>query len=412
MGDDTIGTVKPDQATRRTDADPAWLPVVALGMGTFTVGTDMFVLAGILGGIAEDFHVGVGTAGLTVTVFAASYAIGAVSLGALLGPRPPRQVLIGSASLFGVVSVLSALAPTFPLLLVARIPAALAASAYVPAAGAAAVAAVPPSHRGRALGMILAGTSAAMVVSAPLGGLLASALSWRAAFGLIALLAGATVAALLLTDARWSAPPVRDALRERLRPARSPAVLGVLGVTLLVMTASFSMYTYLPLLVATGAGYPWIGLFGAAFGVGGMAGTWWGGTAADRRGPHRVGVLAVVGLAAGFTALPHLATTAGGALAVMVAWGVAAWGFVPAQQHRLIGLGAAARIPGRPGTGVAAPLLLALNSCAIQLGVAAGALFGGMVVEGIGADRLWTVAVVCCAAALGGLGILGKAVRA
>ncbi|MGV9305906.1 MFS transporter [Nonomuraea sp. NPDC003727] len=375
-----------DRTTRTPGRQRRWLPVAALAAGTFAIGTDMFVVAGLLAGIAHDLDVTIGTAGLTVTVFALAYAIGAVLLSALLGGRPPRRVLLGSMALFGTLSVLAAAAPAFPALLAVRVPAALAASVYVPAAGAAAVAAVPAAHRGRALGVILAGTSAAMVAGAPLGVTLAAALSWRAAFGLVAVLAAVTVGALLLTPA-GSAPPARATLRERLRPLRSPAVAGALGVTFLVMTASFGMYTYLPSLLAAAPGQ--LGAAVAAFGIGGLAGVWWGGSAADRSGAGRVVVPALTALAVMFAALAHVAAVPAGALAVTAGWGIAAWAFVPAQQHRLIGLGDGP-----------APLPLALNSCAVHLGSATGALLGGLLVDTAGAGRLWLPAVACLAAAL------------
>jgi hypothetical protein len=58
--------------------------------------------------MAGDLGVTVGAAGLTVTVFALAYAIGAALLSAVLGARPPQQVLIGSLAVFGVFNVLSA----------------------------------------------------------------------------------------------------------------------------------------------------------------------------------------------------------------------------------------------------------------------------------------------------------------
>uniref|UniRef100_UPI001963DAB8 MFS transporter n=1 Tax=Nonomuraea lactucae TaxID=2249762 RepID=UPI001963DAB8 len=136
---DRVGGVPvPDRAVRAPVARGryGWLPVAALGAGAFAIGTDMFVVAGILGGIARDLGVTAGAAGVTVTVFALAYASGAVLLGAVLGARPPRQVLIGSMAAFAVLGVLSAAAPALPALLVARVLGALAASAYMPAAGA------------------------------------------------------------------------------------------------------------------------------------------------------------------------------------------------------------------------------------------------------------------------------------
>jgi hypothetical protein len=122
-----------------------------------------------------------------------------------------------------------------------------------------------------------------MVLGAPLGVLLAAMLSPRAAFVLVAVLAAVTVLSLLQSGVGSDAP-TRSTLRERLRPMRSRAVVVTLAVTCLVMTASNSMYTYLAVLLGTVAGPVGLGLFIGAFGVGGMVGTWWGGTAADRGG--------------------------------------------------------------------------------------------------------------------------------
>ncbi len=468
MGDGATGT-----AVRRPAAGGPRRPraarhtVAVLGTGVFAVGTDLFVVAGVLGGIATDLGVSVGSAGLVVTVFALSYAAGAVLLGPLLSVRPPGRVLVVSAAAFAALNLLAALAPGFPVLLALRLLAGFAASAYVPAAAAAAAAAMPASHRGRALGTMVGCMSGATVLGAPVGVLLASALSWRAAFALPAALAAVSVAGLVVARDRlrpptpthppggppsvgksppsvgkppWPvgeassphgpgyrdgpqpgcpgppfprsrpslpAPPPRSprrafpphrcaapvsrcggAVRARLRPLGSPAVAATLAVTFLLMTASYSTYTYLPQ-VLTGTAAPLgTGLFIALFGLAGTAGTWWGGSAADRRGPgHAVGP-AVAVTAAALAALPHTAETAAGAAVAVVCWGTAVWGFVPAQQHRLIGLGTAPPV-----------LLLALHSGAVHLGSAAGSLLGGLVVETAGAGRLWTAAVLCCGAA-------------
>ncbi|OLT06949.1 hypothetical protein BJF90_15285 [Pseudonocardia sp. CNS-004] len=369
-----------------------WRAVAPLGVGAFAIGTDLFVVAGVLPGLAADLGVTVGAAGLTVTVFAIAYAIGAPVLGALLGARPPRQVLVGSLVLFVLCNAGSALAPGLAVLLATRALGALAASAYVPVAGAAAIAAAPAGRRGRALGVVLAGSALAMVLGAPLGVLLASLHSWRAAFWLVALVAAATVVGLVRSGV-GAGPSPCSTLAQRLAPLRSPAVAGTVTVTFLVMAASNSTYTYLGVLVDDTAA---LGLLIGAFGLAGMAGTWWGGTAVDRQGSSRVVTMAVTVLAAGFATLPHVGTA--GALAVVLGWGVAAWGFVAAQQHRVTGLGPA-------------PLLLALNSSAVHLGFATGALLGGLVVDMSGVGSLWLFSVACCCAGLVVQRILGQEVQ-
>ncbi len=364
--------------------------VAPLGIGAFAISTDLFVVAGVLPDLAADLGVTVGAAGLTVTVFALGFAAAAPVRGAQLGARPMRQVLIGSLVLFSLCNVVSALAPGLAVLLAARVLAALAASAYGPAAGAAAVAAAPANRRGRALGVVLGGSAVAMVLGAPLGALVASLLSWRAAFGLVAVLAVGTVVGLLRSGVGSNAP-ARSTLAERLRPLRSPAVAGTLAVTFLAMTASNSMYTYLAVLVS-GRVEPYI----AAFGLAGVVGTWWGATAVDRLGSRRVVTAMVIVLGTGLATLPHVAGAL--ALAAVAAWGVAAWGFVSAQQHRVTGMGPA-------------PLLLALNSSAVHFGFAIGALLGGLVVDAAGVGSLWLIPLACCGAGLVLHGILGREAR-
>jgi predicted MFS family arabinose efflux permease len=365
-----------------------WTSVATLGIGAFAIGTDMFVVAGVLRGLAGDLDVTVGAAGLTVTAFALAYAIGAPLLSALIEERRVRSVLIGSLVLFGLFNLASAVAPSLAALLGARVLSALAASAYVPAARAAAVAAVPANQRGRALAVILGGSSMAMVLGAPLGVLLAATYSWRAAFGLVAALAAVTALGLLCSSV-GSVVLTHSTVGQRLRLLRSPAVAGLLGVTLLVMTGSNSMYTYLDALLGSAGRPVGLGLLIGVFGVGGLVGTWWGGASADRWGSRPIVLLAATVLTVGFASFPLVTSTLAGALVVVAMWGSAAWGFVPAQQHRLIGLGPSAAL-----------LLLGLNSSAIHLGFAAGALLGGRVVDTAGAGPLWMLAVACCGAGL------------
>ena len=89
-------------------------PVAVLGIGAFATGTDLFVVAGVLPGLADDLGLTVGTAGLTGTVSAAAYAVGGPVLGAALGARPRRQVLIGSLASFGACTAVAAAAPPPP----------------------------------------------------------------------------------------------------------------------------------------------------------------------------------------------------------------------------------------------------------------------------------------------------------
>ncbi len=243
-----------ERTTRGRDRPTAgWSRIAAVGIGTFAVSTDLFVVAGLLGGLAADLGVTVGVAGLVVTAFALAYAVGAPLLGAVLGGRDQRPVLIAALAAFGVCAVSSALAPSMTVLLAARLLGGLAASVYGPAGAAAAIATYPPTHHGRALGGLQASSSIAMIVGAPVGLVLAATVSWRAAFALVALLTAVAIVGLLRTDV-GAATLTASTARERLRPLRSRVVLGVLGATFLMMAASNSMYSYLGVRIGAAAG--------------------------------------------------------------------------------------------------------------------------------------------------------------
>ncbi|MFR9805354.1 MFS transporter [Pseudonocardia sp. RS010] len=359
-------------------------PVAVLGLGSFAIGTDMFVLAGLLTRTAADLAVTPGEAGLALAVYAGTYAVGAPVLGTLLDGRWLRPLLLGSIGVVGVAAVATALAPTLAVLLGARALAALAACVHVPAAAASALASVAPERRGRAAAVVPAGSSLAMVVGAPLGVVLAGVTSWRAAFVLVTLLAAVAVLALWRAGA-GAVDLARTSARERLRPLRSPALVGALVVSALLMAGSQSVYAHVDVLVAGTTGTVL-----AAMGVGGVLGTWCGGLAADRWGGRRVVPVAAAALV---TALVVVTIDPGtpGLLAAAVGWGAAAWACIPAQQHRLAGLAAGP-----------APVVLALNGTAVHLGFAAGALLGGLALGapagGPGALRL--VVAACCGAGL------------
>ncbi|MGS0685541.1 MFS transporter [Nakamurella sp. GG22] len=392
----TAARAPTERTTRARDRPTVgWAPIAALGIGTFAVSTDLFVVAGLLGALAADLGVTVGVAGLAVTAFALAYAVGAPLFGAALGGRHQRPVLIGAIAAFGVCAAASAVAPSMTVLLVARLLGGLAASVYGPAGAAAAIATYPPTHHGRALGGLQASSSTAMIVGAPVGLVLAATVSWRVAFALVALLTAVAIVGLLRTDV-GAATLTASTARERLRPMRSRVVLGVLGATFLMMAASNSMYSYLGVLIGAAADPYGLWAFIAGFGVGGVLGTWCGGSAGDRWGGPRVVLVAATLQTLVLSVLLFGSVAPAVELAIAVGWGFAGWALVTGQQHRLAGLGSRS-----------ASILMALNSSAIQFGFGVGALLGGLVIDAAGAG-----AVSVLALGLGCAGVLVLAVGA
>jgi MFS transporter, DHA1 family, inner membrane transport protein len=80
------------------------------------LGTDAFIVAGVLPVIAQETGVTEGLVGQLITVFALTYGLGAPVLAALSAHWPRHRVLMGALGLLGFANLASALSPSFPLL--------------------------------------------------------------------------------------------------------------------------------------------------------------------------------------------------------------------------------------------------------------------------------------------------------
>ncbi|WP_433566318.1 MFS transporter [Nocardia sp. CA-151230] len=374
-----------------------------LALGTFAVGTDSFILAGFLPDLAGSLRVSTASAGAAVTVFSAAYALGSPVLATMTARLPRRALLVSALLVLALANLGSALAPTFSILLAARIVAALGAAAFTPNAGAVAAALVSPQARGRALAVVVGGLTIATALGVPLGDLLGHWLGWRSALtgvAIVCLLAAAGVATWVPALPGNPAIP----LAKRLAVLRNRSVAAVLPLTVLGMGAAYVVYAYaVPALGALGIGAATTAWMLMLYGVGAVAGNLSSGYATDRFGATRVltagyavmaATLAIMGvLAATDTHVPALV----GLLAL--GWGAASWCQTPAQQHRLI-----AAAPQESG------LVVALNASCIYVGIGAGTALGGITL-GHGAEVMYGLAALLAVIALGYLRCAARAAR-
>ncbi|MEV4439260.1 MFS transporter [Streptomyces sp. NPDC049577] len=350
------------------------LRLLLLALGTFAVGTDTMVTAGILGQVARDLDVSVPAAGQMVTVFALAYALLAPVLAALTARWPRRRLLLTALAVFTVANALSALAPGFPALLATRVLAAAGAALYTPTASAAATALVPPERRGRALATVLGGMTVATALGVPLGTYLGRT-DWRLTMWLVVALGGAALLGLAAFLRGLPAPAPAVGLRERLAPLRDGRVLAAAATTFTFFLAFNAVYIYLATAVrpATGDDAGRLSLLLLASGLASVAGSWLGGRTVDRFGARAVILAASVGAAAAFAALPWLGRSMPGAFVYALATPLLGWAVSVALPHRLASLAPAS-----------APLLLSLNSSALYLGIAAGGGAGSLAITMLG----------------------------
>lgn len=383
-----------------SDAPFRWAPIYWLALGTFAVGTEGFMIAAILPGIATDLAVSVQAAGQLMAIFALTYAVSSPVLTALTGGFDRRRLLILSMAAFAGANLVAAVAPGYWALVAARVLLAVAAGLYVPSANALAAALAPPARRGRALAIVTGGISLAVALGVPLGALIGTQFGWRMTFVGVAGLAGLACCGLLVGMPRGiGAGLVVASLRERLAVVRQQGALAALSVTLLWAVGGYTVYTYIAPFLATVAGLEGSHIGYALFlwGAAAFAGLLVGGAATDWIGGHRVVVFALPAMALtliSLSAAAHYLTQAEAILPVIAAvivWGATAWGFYPAQQSRLIG------IIGLEGT----PVILSLNASFMYLGFSAGATLGSLVLTTSSIADLGWVGGLCVLAALG-----------
>jgi predicted MFS family arabinose efflux permease len=369
-------------------------PLAWLALGTFATGTESFMIAALLPGLADDLSVTLIAAGQLVTVFALTYAISSPVLSALTASVGRRNLLLVSMTAFALANFFAAAATGFWQLLAARILLAAAAGLYVPSASALAGAIVAPERRGTALAIVNGGTSIAVALGVPIGATVGHTLGWRITFVGVGVMASIALAGLLRgvprgIDRGMSAPSIRD----RIAVVRQAPLLTGFLVTTLWATGAYTVYTYLTsyLTAVTRIDGAHVGVIFFVWGVSAVIGLFLGGTLSDRFGSRAVMIPALAFLTLSFIglfAIGHF-LSAKSALApvaaAIVIWGMAAWGFFPAQQSRLI------QVAGLK----AAAITLSLNASFMYLGFSLGAMLGSLVLMHAPVTALGLVAAVC-----------------
>ncbi|MET7640721.1 Cmx/CmrA family chloramphenicol efflux MFS transporter [Streptomyces sp. NPDC005438] len=287
------------------------LPLYLLALAVFAMGTSEFMLAGLVPDLASDLGRAVGTVGLLTPAFAIGMVVGAPLVAALARDWPRRASLLGFVLVFAAAHVVGAVTTSFTVLFASRVLAALANAGFLAVALTTATTLVAPDRKGRALAVLLSGTTVAMIVGVPGGALLGTLLGWRATFWAVAALCLPPALGLLTA---FPAPPTRaetgdvPARRTELAQLAHPRLALVMLLAALVNAATFGSLTFLaPVVTGTaGLGDLWVPVALVLFGAGSLVGV----TVAGRMSDRRPGVVvAAVGpaLLLGWPALALLA---------------------------------------------------------------------------------------------------------
>lgn len=343
------------------------LPILALAIASFCIGTTEFVIMGLLPEVAADLGVSIPNAGLLVTGYALGVVIGAPIIAIATASLPRKPVLIGLAMLFVIGNLFCAVAPNYWMLMIARVVTAFGHGAFFGIGSVVAANLVPRHKRASAIALMFAGLTLANILGVPAGTALGEAFGWRATFfAVVAIGIAAVIAIAVLVPANKDEQKGGGILSEI-------KVLGKLQVWLAMLISAlasaglFAVFTYIKPILTDVSGIPTstvtfvLLLFGAGMTVGNIV----GGKLADwKLMPTVIGTL--VALMFTHALLAEVSGNTIAAVAVIFLWGVLTFVIVPPLQMRVV------------ETADEAPNLAAtLNQGAFNVGNASGAWIGG-----------------------------------
>ena len=371
------------------------LALLALALGGFGIGLTEFVAMGLLPNLAADLLPGVwaqsheqanAQAGWTVSAYALGVVVGAPTIAAAAARFPRKQLLLACVAVFVFGTVASALLPTFGLVLVARVVAALPHGAYFGIAALVAASLMGPGKRGRGVALVLSGLTIANVIGVPTVTWLGQVAGWRVAYLAVAAVFLLTFAAIALAVPLQPGDPAATIRRELKIFGRVQVWLALL-IGAVGFGGFFAVYTYVSPVVTTvtqlsPAVVPWALV---AAGIGMTIGNFVGGRAAD----HNVmatlficfGVFAV-----SLTGLALTAQTPVGLFVFLFLVGAAASALSPAIQTRLMDV-----------AGDGQSLAAAINHSSLNIGNSLGAYLGGLTIAaGLGyLSPTWVGLLLC-----------------
>jgi len=358
-----------------TDRPFPWVGLITLAAAIFVLVTSEFLPTGLLPVMSSDLEVTESQIGLLITIFAGTVVVTTAPLAALTRHYSRKSLLLVVLAVFALANVLAALAPSYELLVGARVLGGLAHGLFWAVAGAYAGHLVPRHQLARAVAVTSAGGTTAFVLGVPLGTALGLALGWRAAFGVIA----AIVVVLVILVIRFlPAVDHRPALSTgeiRLPVRRDPTIPGVLFICLLVViivTGHNVFYTYIAPFVLDTAGFPaeslsiLLFLYGGAGAIGLVLAGVVGGRY-PRGGLYGMlaGVILAVSVLALFAGVPVVVVIA------FVVWGAAFGGLPTLLQTRLLHVAS----PNVRDVGAA------LLTTSFNIGIGGGAAIGGVLFD-------------------------------
>ncbi|AQS39882.1 MFS transporter [Shewanella psychropiezotolerans] len=355
-----------------------------LTLAAFAIGTAEFVIAGILPQIATSLSITEGQAGYLISAYALAIVIGGPILTIYLARFNKKWVLIGLMALFIVGNIMSALAPTYNLLLLSRVIAGLVQGPFYGIGAVVATNLVSEKMAGRAVGQMFAGLTLANVLGVPAGTWISLKFGWHNTFFIVAAFGAIAMISILISIKSTGHGEAKN-IKAQLKAFKNPMLLISLAITALAWSGFMALYGYIAPIATHITGYSedavtWILVI---VGLGLIIGNTLGGRSSDKdlRKASMFWAIAMI------VSLIIVGLVIDNPILLIVAlfvFGIASFANVPAMQLRVMNHG-----------GEGQELAATANISAFNLANAFGGFLGGMVLDShLGAGMIPYAAII------------------
>jgi MFS transporter, DHA1 family, inner membrane transport protein len=378
-----------------------WAAILALALGGFGIGVTEFATLGLIPDLASDLlpeayatdpESANATAGILVSVYALGVVVGAPTITALAARLSRKRLLLMLVAVFVIGNLLSAILPSFGLVVAARFISGIPHGAYFGIASLVAASLMGPGKRAMGVSLVLAGLTVANIVGVPLGTFVGQEYGWRMTYVMVAVIFAITLLFILIAVPFRPGDPTAT-MRNELSAFRRPLVWLTLLMGSIGFSGMFAVYTYVTPLTTdvTGLDASFVPFVLVVFGIGMTLGNLLGGWLTDH-GVKRSLLVTMGGLGLAVLALGLTSWSPVGLMVSIFFVGFFVGGAGPAVQTRLMDV-------SHDAQSVAA----ALNHSALNIGNSLGAFLGGLVISaGLGYT---SPAFVGLTLALGGIAV-------